>query len=110
LLSDQRQAPAEQIDQTLKPLGIDPTGSAFAPDLRLCDLALVSIRGSSTADEKEHADELRRFLTSTVPERDRVIAKRKVISEVQAKTIAAALGGGADTFKQWGLSAPASDF
>jgi hypothetical protein len=42
------------------------------------------------------------------PEHD--YGKQKVISEEQAKIIATTLGGGADPFKQWGLSAPASDF
>jgi hypothetical protein len=55
-------------------------------------------------------DKLRHFLTSPRSERDEIIAKQRTISEAQAKMIAASLGGGADTFKQWGLSAPASDF
>jgi hypothetical protein len=110
LLGDQRPAPAELADKTIKRLGPDIAGSAIAPDLRLCDLVLASITESISANEKDHADKLRRFLTGPRSERDEVIAKRKVINEVQAKTIAAALGGGADTFKQWGLSSPASDF
>jgi len=55
-------------------------------------------------------DKLRHLLTSPRPEHDGIIAKQRVISEAQAKIIVASLGGGADTFKLWGLSAPASDF
>jgi hypothetical protein len=63
--------------------GLDLTGSAIAPDLRLCDLVFASIRGTSSAEEKDLADSLRHFFISPRPEREEVIAKRKVISEVR---------------------------
>jgi hypothetical protein len=110
LLGDQRQAPAELVDQTIKGLGLDLAGSAIAPDLRLCDLALASIIGSIATNEKKNADMQRHLLSSPLVERDEIIAKQRLISEAKAKTIAAALGGGAETFKQWGLISPASDF